>query len=420
MKVLWFTNTACSAAEKLGIKSHRGGWLKSLEDELSLLEEVDLSICFYAAGTYDPFKVSRTAYYPVPRKNTASKAGRYFNRVFRKTPADNPEIKLLLSVIEQVKPDLIHIHGTEDNFGLIQQHVSVPIIVSIQGILSPYLEKYYAGIPRTEASRHESLAQKLSFKSASYLYEKLSLKAVREREMLKKTRYVIGRTDWDRRVTRVLSPGSIYYYNNEILRSSFYNANWNKDHFNAKLRIVTISSGAIFKGFETIVKTAKILASYPGFSFEWSVIGLDEKSTIVTTVNNWLKMNLTQLNIMLLGSLSEEKVVEVLCNADIYCQVSHIENSPNSLCEAMLIGMPVIATAAGGTSSLLQSEREGILCQDGDPYALGGSVIELSNDFLLAKKYGRNAREKAGQRHNKKQITADLLQVYAAVLNDNK
>lgn len=46
MKVLWFTNTACSAADKLNLKQGSGGWLRALEDEVSSHAEIELSICF--------------------------------------------------------------------------------------------------------------------------------------------------------------------------------------------------------------------------------------------------------------------------------------------------------------------------------------------------------------------------------------
>ena len=34
-----------------------------------------------------------------------------------------------VNVVNQVQPDLIHIHGTEECFGLIQEKVNVPVII---------------------------------------------------------------------------------------------------------------------------------------------------------------------------------------------------------------------------------------------------------------------------------------------------
>jgi glycosyltransferase involved in cell wall biosynthesis len=416
MKVLWFTNTPCAAAEKLQLKSHGGGWLKALELELGSYPDIDLHICFYSAQPYEPFKYGNTTYIPVQRKNRGSKLQRLVQRITEKN-YDQQELQHLLAVTKTVQPDIIHIHGTEDNFGLLQQQIQVPAVLSIQGILNPLSEKFFAGIPASEALRKESLKAKLSFRSAGRLHKSLRKNAVRETQILKQTRNVIGRTDWDKRVSRIMAPGSQYYINNEALRPAFYEARWNKQAFNQPLKIVTISSDAIYKGFETIVKTARLLTAYPALQFEWVIAGLHMNSDIVHTTLKWLKENTGSLNIKLIGSASEKELVQLLLEADIYCQVSHIENSPNSLCEAMLIGMPVIASYAGGTASLLDNEKEGMLVQNGDAHALAGAIIQLNDHFPLAAAMGEKARARALQRHNKQAITSDLIQIYKTVIN---
>ena len=113
---------------------------------------------------------------------------------------------------------------------------------------------------------------------------------------------------------------------------------------------------------------------------------------------------------------SAEELAEELKNADIYCHTSHIENSPNSVCEAMLIGMPVIATFVGGTDSMLHHDKEGILYQDGDPYALAAYIVELHDDFAKAKTLGDNARKVALARHDKDIIVKDLLSTYNSIV----
>jgi glycosyltransferase involved in cell wall biosynthesis len=97
-------------------------------------------------------------------------------------------------------------------------------------------------------------------------------------------------------------------------------------------------------------------------------------------------------------------------------QVSHIENSPNSLAEAMLLGMPCIASFAGGTSSLLENYKEGILYQDGDPYYLTGLILKLINNEKKRKIYSQNAREKAQVRHEPDKIYSKLKQSYEDII----
>lgn len=60
IKVLWYTNTPCPASDKLGMNLHSGGWLRSLEDELHKVQEIELAICFYTYKNIQPFKFNCT------------------------------------------------------------------------------------------------------------------------------------------------------------------------------------------------------------------------------------------------------------------------------------------------------------------------------------------------------------------------
>ena len=114
--------------------------------------------------------------------------------------------------------------------------------------------------------------------------------------------------------------------------------------------------------------------------------------------------------------MPEEALAEHMAGASLYIQVSHAENSPNSVCEAMLLGMPVIATAAGGTSSLVADHETGILVQDGDEHALAGAIIELINDPSKARAMAGQAKMVARERHQHQKVTFQLLNNYRSIL----
>ena len=183
------------------------------------------------------------------------------------------------------------------------------------------------------------------------------------------------------------------------------------------MQIVTTLSDNLYKGLETIVTTSRILVENRILDFEWTIIGISEYSESSRIVQRWLKADFESLRIKLVGSKNQNELVDILLQSDIYCQVSHIENSSNSLCEAMLLGMPVIATYAGGTASLLFDKKEGILVQEGEPYSYAGAIYELAHNFMLAAEYARAARERALKRHSKKQIANDMISIYKAALS---
>lgn len=420
MKILWFTNTPCLAAEKLNPGQVTGGWLSALNEQLAKQTSIKLSVCFYYSEKLNPFEYKNTTYLPVYRNNGNTLTAKIKQRFANKTN-DKSEIQQLIEIINKVKPDIIHVHGTEENFGLIQPHTTIPVVISIQGILSPYFEKYYAGIPKTVVKKYEPFIEKLLFRSFIKNEKKLHFKALREQKILTNAQHIIGRTDWDRRVTRILAPKSHYYTVNEILRPNFYHNTWSKTQFNNSLKLVTTTSGGLYKGFETIVKTAQILTQNKILDFEWQVIGLAETSTIVKMVKRWLKVvDFNQLNIKLLGRKKPDEIVDILLQSDIYCQVSHIENSPNSLCEAMLVGMPCITTMAGGTASLLTDKKEGLLIQDGDPYAHAGAIHELSKYPDIAQSVAQNAKAIATERHRAETISEKTIETYQSIVQKNK
>jgi glycosyltransferase involved in cell wall biosynthesis len=416
IKVLWFTNTPCSAVDKFGWNLNSGGWLRSLEHELQKVQEITLAISFYSYEKLDPFIYNGTQFYPIFRKGKNSKFHRFITRVCFSRNSDRSEIKELLKVIELFQPNLIHVHGTEDNFGLVQNLTKIPVVISIQGLLCSYTEKYFSGIPYSFASRCESILNKITYSGIKQNFIQFKKYAERERKMLTNAHYIIGRTDWDSRITRILAPQSIYYVGNEILRSAFYTNIWNKKQFDDVIKIVTITGDALYKGFETIVSTAQFLKGNTNLKFVWQVIGFNEANNIVKIVKKWKNVNFGDLNIQFLGVQNEVAIIKILLDSDIYCQTSHIENSPNSLCEAMLLGMPIIASHAGGTDSILENNEEGIIVQEGDCCINAGAIMELKGDFRKAQKMGKAARHRALERHNHSKILNALMEIYNSLL----
>lgn len=416
MKVLWFTNTPCNAINKIGSKIVGGGWLTALENEIKTNSNIELYVCFYSNKNIRPFYYENVNYYPIPLKHTDSKLSALFYRYYHYfKPRKEESLSSLLQVIEEVKPNIIHIHGSEENFGLLQYKIKhIPIVLSIQGLLNPYLEKFFSGIPYNILTKFEPLRSKLLLDTNKILYKRFKYWAEREQNILACSKHVIGRTEWDRHITMLLAPQAKYYKGNEILRKEFYQHTWSKQNFSNPLIIVSTISNGPYKGLEVVLKTAKYLNDY-GLKFKWIVVGQDESSTYAKTITKWLQLSYQRNHISLVGKKDTSELIHTLLQADIYCQVSHIENSPNSLCEAMLLGIPIIASCVGGTNSLIKHKEEGYLIQDGDPYSLAGTLIDVSQNYSIAKEWGKQARITAIKRHNPQQVGNEYIQIYKSL-----
>ena len=88
-------------------------------------------------------------------------------------------------------------------------------------------------------------------------------------------------------------------------------------------------------------------------------------------------------------------VAPYLLQMDLYVQSSVAEGMPNSVLEAMATGLPVVATAVGGTPDAVIDNETGLLVPPGDPSALADAVLRLLSDQRLAESFGRAGRARA-------------------------
>jgi glycosyltransferase involved in cell wall biosynthesis len=417
MKVLWFSNTRANADEYFNKNlKGSGGWLKALDQELQ--NEVDLHVAFdNGCDNTKVFKYQNTTYYPI--QTHKSKYHKYWSKLNHKV-FDNELLDKYLDIINFIKPDIIHIHGTENPYGCIVQHTKVPVVVSIQGILSVILKFFFAGFDKSflnvKSKRKSNLKKFLFPTSFSIDYENLVKTQKRELRSLKHFKYIMGRTDFDRRVSSVLAPDSVYFKDShELLRTSFYRHEWNLNS-NAKFIIHSTMADKFYKGFENVCYAISLLNEL-GFNFEWHVAGVSENDLIVNVTKRKLINAFPKTGLILLGRLDEKALITQLTMSDIFVMSSHIENSVNSLCEAMILGMPCISTYVGGVGSLIKDREDGLLIQAGDPWSLAGAILEVANNKELAVRLGKNARETALQRHDKEKIVTQLISNYQKIID---
>lgn len=420
MKILWFTNTPCEATEYLtGNRVKSGGWLLALSRALKQQPDIELHIAFFWGNKLNAFQYLDITYHPIWREGDYSKLGRYINRLKGQfsDAQDSEETQAFQQVILSVSPDIIHIHGSEESFGLIacDKKLEMPIVLSIQGLLSAYRLKYYSGITKSQVEANEPLFRKLFLDGIQSKYRNFSRRAEREKCIFKSLKYVIGRTDWDKRCAMALNPDINYFIVNEILREEFLNAEWRQCLDGQTFTMVSTISSGIYKGLEIVYQTAKRLKEI-NFKFTWKIIGLSPGDEMVRITENLCKISADTINIQLLGCKQADEMVNIMQQSDLYVQVSHIENSPNSLCEAMALGMPIIASIAGGTHSMLTNGKEGILIQDGNYLELVGAIIESNANYTDMVTKGKNARMRALNRHNPQNVVKELIQVYNALI----
>ena len=404
MKVLWFTNTP--SLYKISDKGYNGGgWIESLEKLLSTKKNIELAVAFFHNDR--EFKVIQgtTVYYPISLYNSVLKKIKHSICLSK---SDQSELDYFQNIIDDFKPNVIHVFGSERSYGLLSKFTKIPVIIHIQGVLNPYKNAFYApGISKLDLIK-------------SYFFRPLLLlpflngirifnhNAKREVAIMSNTKYYMGRTQWDKDVSQLYAHNSIYFYCSEVLRDAFYlAAAWTKP-VRKKFVIMSTISKSTYKGFDLILKTAKLLKQYPNFDFEWKVFGVKE----YREWERYLGIESKEVDVHLMGVVDSATLIRNMQESNLFVHPSYIDNSPNSICEAQMIGLPVIATNVGGIASLVDNHETGLLVPSNDPYTLASRIVKLKNEPDVAVRMGINARYVALVRHNKEMILNDLLNIY--------
>ena len=92
-----------------------------------------------------------------------------------------------------------------------------------------------------------------------------------------------------------------------------------------------------------------------------------------------------------------------------------MDNSPNTVGEAMLLGMPVIATKVGGIPSLLEDQKEGILYTHNNKRELIACIDQIFTKKEYAQKLGENARKRGKITHSPTSNYQRLIEIYGDI-----
>lgn len=418
MRVLWISMTPGLYYDASGYNG--GGWIASLQKIIKDVETLQLGLAFLTPRRQNKKNENNATYYPIYNKPLSSldKIRKYYGRY--KNEDGHRFDKDVQLVINDFKPDLIHLFGLENDMAAsVLCQTAIPVVVHLQGLLAPIDNAFYpVGFNRSSFMWPPSKQEWLMRNGYIYAKNSMWVRGKMEKLLFKNVRYCMGRTDWDYQVSRLMAPNSTYYHVEEALREAFHKKSGTWRWHESRFVILSTVSETVYKGLDVILKTAKLLKEQTNLSFEWQVAGISANARIVSFFEKQLSIKSEDFNIKYTGIISAEELTELQSASSLYIHPSYIDNSPNSICEAQLVGMPVIATNVGGVSSILDKGKAGILVPANAPYELAFWIKKLSEDKELCRKIASDAHQIALKRHAPWHIQEQLINAYKNIIDN--
>lgn len=331
-------------------ESHTGGWmLSSLRRIREHAPENQYAVAtVWNNNEFKEVIANGVKYYLLPRKE-------HIPYKYDKS------LELYWKRIDEIfRPEVVHIHGSEFPYGLAYVNAcgSDKVVVSIQGIISCYARYYAAGIDfRTvkKCSTLRDFVKRGSIFDEQHNFEK---RGKLEIELLKNVNHIIGRTEWDRVHTWAINRNANYHFCGETLRVPFYNHKWSYECCERHSIFVSQASYPI-KGLHMLLKAMPlILRTYPDAKIyaagnDAFNVPFYRLSGYARYLKDLIRENKLDGKVFFTGSLDENAMCERYLKSNVFVCPSAIENSPNSLGEAQLLGMPYVASFVGGVPEIV-------------------------------------------------------------------
>lgn len=437
MRVLWLTNFILPEfCEKLGMApSVKEGWVVGMAGALRAHKEengIELAIAANVPDEIPQGYVTSVDDVRLYGFHELKKAHIYEDRLEH----------VLFSIAEDFKPDVIHIFGTEfphtramaegiRKYGNDENGLSTEkILVGIQGVMLECTEHYLDGVPK-------NIAKKRTFRDfvkADGMLDQVSkfkLRTVNELEALKYVGHVTGRTPFDEKFTKENAFLAKYHFMNETLRRDYYDGGYDPAAANPH-EIFVCQGDYPLKGMHFVIRALKLLLpKYPDIKVYVAGDSITREGSFKEKIKlpqygKYLLMLEKEVEeetgmkcpVEFVGRISVEEMKKRYLSAGLFLCPSTVENSPNSLGEAMLLGVPCVAARVGGIPGIMEDGKEGLLYEGGNVEELADCVDKMFSDEMLRGLLTENARARALRDHDPETNYRRLLEIYEEIFSD--
>lgn len=445
MRVLWVCNVMLpSIAKQLGREaSNKEGWVSGLA-EMILSRQKENGIVLGIA-----FPMERDGFRGEIKREDGGRFQCYgFEEDVNQAHVYQARLEeSMAQILKEFQPDVVHCFGTEYGHTLAVTRVCdrpQRILVGLQGLCAVLAQAYMADIP-VSVQKSVTFRDLVKRDTLMLQKQKFVLRGRMEKEAIQRAGNVTGRTDWDHYYAKQWNPKADYYTMNETLRTAFYSESWKSGQCDPYM--IFLSQGDYpVKGLHyMLLALPEILKQFPETKVCVAGNSLISDKTLkdrikLSAYGKYLKSIIQKYDlgdkIKFLGMMTAEQMKAQYLRSGLFVCCSSLENSSNSLGEAMLLGMPCISADVGGIPSLLQNGVDGILyegyrikkeennmCDKKETELervtknLKNTIIEAFSDMEKMRAYGENARKHALITHDREKNYYKMIEIYSSIIN---
>lgn len=331
-------------------------------------------------------------------------------------------------VCNDFQPDIIHIYGTEYPRALACMNAvaSAKYIISIQGLTRVISRYYNSGINSLDIFKNITIRDILRLDTIFLAKKKWAKAGKFENQYFSKSKHADGRTSWDYTHVKYINQDINFHFCNRTLRNPFYNKEkWKISNIHCQ-SIFLSQAGSPIKGLHKLLEAVHFIKDeFPAVKIRIAGNNIIANQTLYDKIRlsgygKYIRSLLFKYElfdkVQFLGSLDDEAMVREYLNAHVFICPSSIENSPNSVGEAQIIGTPVIASYVGGTPDMVTHNETGLLYRFEEVEMLAEYIRKVFTNNELANHLSKNGIAVAEKRHDRTINLKRLLDIYNSML----
>lgn len=382
-----------------------GGWIDGLVTSLKEYKDISINLAVFNKSNIDS----------IEEKSLDNVNCYYVNY-------NKESIKLFF---ENNHFDIVHVIGIEHSYIKdIKDYLPYDnTLINITGIQYEYAKIFMSKYNKLNKMNNPLLHLNLKLQELN-----ITKRGKIEKEVLNKSKYVVGRTEWDKKSVLSINPNLNYYKCNETLRDIFYtHEKWNIDKCE-KYSIFVSQGASPIKGTHMVLEMIKLLKEhYPEVKCYIAGEDLTKSNSIFTILNaNYASLIKSLIkkydlidNIIFTGFLNSEEIAERMIKSNVFLMPSSIENSVNSLQEAMLLGVPSVSSLVGGVSSLIDKDSC-LTYKFDDPSDAVTKISMIFNSNHVSSFLSGKGIERIEKLADSKINTETMIEIYKDIMGKNK